>query len=310
MSEEQKKNMDELKNEVLKLREDLNRINTEKEKHFMEKEKLNKQIAALITQVKAKKGKRDEINSEVKLTKDKRDELVQSLKDKIEAIKKIKRPEAPVRAEKFERYSSERGERGERGKRKSTNPTEIKREIEMMEHKIETDAMSFDKETKMMKLIKEKKKELAEIEKAHTNQGEYFKLDGEIKELKRILNVETKGQKNRAKESQGNHEEMITISKEIDELKKKEKEEFEKFVEFKKQFKDINDSLKEKLTSLGENVERTNVEIREKKEKKKKEFKEKESVDLSKLKAEVNAKMKRGEKLTTADLIVFQGDDE
>ncbi len=307
--EEKKKNMDEIRNEVLKLREDLNRINTEKEKHFVEKEKLNKQIATLIKQVKEKKGKRDEINESVKLTKDKRDELVQSLKDKIEIIKKIKRPETPTRTEKFEKYG-ERGERGERGKRKSTNPAEIKKEIEMMEHKIETDAMSFDKETKMMKLIKEKKKELAEIEKAHSNQGEYFKLDGEIKELKRILNFETKGQKNRAKESQGNHEEMITISKEIDELKKKEKEEFEKFVEFKKQFKEINDSLKEKLTVLGENTERANVEIREKKEKKKKEFKEKESVDLSKLKAEVNAKMKRGEKLTTADLIVFQGDDE
>lgn len=305
MSDEDKNKMNDVKNEVLKLREELNKVNAEKEKHFVEKEKLNKQIGELIKQVKEKKGKRDEINSEVKLTKEKRDEMVAKLNEKIEAIKKIKRPE-PTPQKAFE-YEGGRGR--DRPKRKLT-PAEIRKEIDMMEHKIETEGLSFDKEQKMMKLIKEKKKELAEIEKNHNASGEYFKLDSEIKEIKRILNFETKGQKNRAKESQGNHEEMIVISKEIDELKKKEKEEFDKFVEFKKQFKEINDSLKEKLALLGETSERVGIEIREKKEKVIKEKKKKDETDLNKLREQVAEKMKKGEKLTTADLIIFQGDDE
>ena len=117
----------------------------------------------------------------------------------------------------------------------------------------------------------------------------------------RSTNKEKQGQiitqiQNQAEKSQTKHEELISTSKDIDDLKNKEKKAFEKFVEFKKQFGEVNKQLKEKLTELN-NVQSKVNEIK----KEKKEIKEKHKKEKLKSKAtEVEEKISKGQKLKKA----------
>ena len=95
---------------------------------------------------------------------------------------------------------------------------------------------------------------------------------------------------------------MLTSSKEIDDLKSKEEEAFSKFIEFKKKFNEVNDQLKEKLVELNRLTDTANkykLEI-------KKEKQEKEESMLKNREEMIEDKIKRGEKLTTEDLLIFQ----
>ena len=85
-------------------------------------------------------------------------------------------------------------------------------------------------------------------------------------------------------------------------LKEKEANALQKFVEFKKKFNEINTSLKENLTELN----KVNEKVEEFKQESKAERKRKEKRRLKSKEDEVQEKIKRGEKLTTEDLLVFQ----
>src|SRR3989344_4631571 len=98
-----------------------------------------------------------------------------------------------------------------------------------------------------------------------------------------------------AKESQSAHEGLIANSKEIDELKLKEREAFSKFFEFKKNFAEINNALKDKLKDFSV----INSEIHKiKHEKEEKIIRDKEEF--------IQEKIRKGQKLTNEDLLIFQ----
>ena len=106
-----------------------------------------------------------------------------------------------------------------------------------------------------------------------------------------------------AKESQARHEEMVSATTKIDELREKEKEANDKFSELKKKFKEANDFLKRKLAEANDIGRKINEHIEETKI----ERKEKEWRTIKEKEANIAEKIRRGKKLTTEDLLVFQG---
>ncbi len=89
-------------------------------------------------------------------------------------------------------------------------------------------------------------------------------------------------------------------------IKTKEKSAFEKFMEFKKKFNEVNEQLKNRLpemNKLKEEADKYNLESKKKKKEKEEQFlKSKEDI--------VKEKIKTGKKLTTEDLLVFQNQKE
>ena len=184
------------------------------------------------------------------------------------------------------------------------DPSQIKKTIEKLELSIETDAMSFENEKKVMKKIKALKKrfDVAKIANDFFDNIKIFSKD--IDKVKKKANEAHLRIQNRAKESQKLHEGLVGNSKEIDKLKEEEEGAFEKFIEFKKKFSEVNDLLKEKLTKMNGITKK----LESFKLKKEEEKILRDKFFIKKKEAEVEEKIKRGEKLTTEDLLVFQQD--
>jgi len=95
---------------------------------------------------------------------------------------------------------------------------------------------------------------------------------------------------------------IVTSSKDIDELKKEEESAFKQFTEFKTKFNEINQKLYEKLVEIR-NI-REELDKFKKIKRKEKETKEHEILKTKEL--DVEEKIKTRKKLTTEDLLVFQ----
>src|SRR3989338_5692714 len=122
-----------------------------------------------------------------------------------------------------------------------------------------------------------------------------LKLRKEANEIHRQI-------QDKAGQSQVLHEDMIKISGEIDKMKAEEEEAFRKFSELKKQFHEVNGQLKEKLNvmnGISSQLDKMHSDRREKR-------RQEQELFLKSKEEEVNQKIKRGEKLTTEDLLVFQ----
>lgn len=280
------KQIKDIRTDVTALRNNLNQINDEKEGWFKKKEDISKQIADIINMVKSSKKERNDFTSKVKDSKKERENLNDLIKDKIEEIKKLQKEKAEI----AKKYNI------------TKDPTSIKKEIERLEMKIETEAISFDKEREYMKIINDLSKECKESGAILDVTTKINKLSKEIDDLKRTAKKSHHEIQNNAKISQEKHEEMIVHSKEIDDLKVKEEEAFKKFLEYKKQFSEVNSQLKEKLVELnGLNKQSTRNKEDSMLEKKKSDSKKLKSKE-----EEVEEKVKNRKKLTTEDLLVLQ----
>jgi uncharacterized coiled-coil DUF342 family protein len=277
--------MGHLQEEISNLRRRLSEINNEKEALFTQRQDIGRQISNLIKDVKGVRSERDTLTGVVRLSKDEREKLNEQIRVKIEEVKKLKDAEGTPRAQE--------------------DPRRIKREIERLEFKIETDVMSFEKEKQLMKVIKEMKKTLAEADKAFTGVRKIRELSHEIDDLKAIANSAHAKVQEGAKESQAKHEALVQTSKQIDELKAKE-EEFNKQITEKKAL----------MTPIAAELDAKNAALQDlrakmgfAREEDKKVTAEKRKKKLSELQAEVTDKMKRGDKLTTEDLLIMQGQE-
>ncbi|MEK6822457.1 MAG: hypothetical protein AABY13_01400, partial [Nanoarchaeota archaeon] len=195
--------MEHLQQEISALRRSLSTINNEKESLFSKRQEVGKQISALIRDIKGIRTERDSLTGNVRLSKEEREKLNDEIKHKIDELKTLK--------------DAEQGPAQE-------DPRRIKREIERLEYKIETDVMSFDKEKQLMKVIKEMKKKCAEAEKTFAGRHKIIELSHEIDRLKGIADSAHHKVQESAKESQAKHETLVTTSKHIDDLKAQEEE--------------------------------------------------------------------------------------
>lgn len=268
-----------IKREINTLRGKLNEVDREKESWFQKKEECGKKIKSLISQIKEKRNKRDSFTKKVKEDKEERNSINKKVKNNISELKKLNEEKRSL----LKKHNI------------MTDPSKIRTNIDKLEVKLETEAIPFEKEKAIVKKIKDLKKKFNEskvlgevLEKNNNLYKETYNLKKEGEIFHSII------QKN-ARESQSIHEELITNSKEIDELKINEEEAFSKFFEFKKKFGEINNALKDKLKDFSV----VNFEVvKIKHEKEERIIKNKEEL--------IQEKIKKGKKLTNEDFLVFQ----
>jgi len=277
--------LDKLKNKIIILRNDLNKINREKETWFHKKEDFYKKIKEKISIIKENKEKRDSLTKKVKELKEKRNFLSGETGRKIS---------------KFKKFNDEKKKL--LSKSKVNDPARLKKDIENIEVKLETEVMSFEKEKKLSKTLKDIKKNLEEASEAIVIIDHTKKLSYEISENKRNTEEIHQDIQEKAKQSQKNHEEIIRISKEVDELKKKEEEAFKNFINFKAKFTSINNNLKEKLAGIGSIREKINKFVLEEEETRKLRV----AMLIQSKEKEIEEKFKATKKLTTDDFLAFQ----
>ena len=187
-------------------------------------------------------------------------------------------------------------------KSKITYPIRIKTAIDSVESKLETEVMSFEKEKELSRKLRLLKKSLADASGLMEMLDKIKKLNMEVSNAKREGNAAYKETQDLAKESQALHETIILESKNVDDLKLKEEEEFSNFVEFKNIFNEKNRSLKEKLESMGKIRTEINKFQLEEDEKRRLQ----EAMLIKNKEQELEEKIKSGRKLTTEDFLVFQ----
>lgn len=276
----------DLRQQINLIKKDLNKLNREKESWFKKRSNTNKKITELIGGVKGSKDARNELTGKVKDLKKERDALNKEISEKVTLLKELKEKSGNVP------FNS----------RDQKSPSQIKKEMEKLDYTLQTQPMSFKKEQQLMSQIKSLKKELLEMGDVNEDWKNVSQLQKEISRLRKLSNVAHKSIQDNASNSQEKHEEVIGVSKEIDELKVQEKEAYEKFKEYKQLFADKNSELKELLKQadeLKELLESKNVEVEEDKRRV-------EALEVKKKAKIVNEKIKTGGKLTTEDLLIFQ----
>ena len=291
--EEKKKVLEELskhRKEVRDHRDSLNKINDEKESWFQKKKEYSQEIVRIVSEIKTSKENRDNLTGSVKKLKADRDELRSQISKRIKEIKRLKY-EHSSETKKFP---------------VKKNPKSIKQEIEKLETVIETEALSFKREQKIMDKIRNLKKIYSEIQSLSGEIEKTDRLSNLIDNLKKEADKVHKNIQVIAAESHKKHEAMIEKSKSMKNLKKKEKSAYKQFTYMKKKFVELNQSLRGKLSRLHELsklLERTKSE-------KKQKVKKKEEEILKEKTKEVEEKIKKGKKLTTEDLLIFQSKED
>lgn len=279
------RDLDRLRSEAITLRNQLNRLGSEKESWFAKKSELSRAIREKIGSVKEFKQQRDAFTTEVKSLKEKRLAMDSDTKGKISSFRKLDEEKTKLLS-----------------KIRVKNPSRIKDDIESLERKLETEVMPFEKEKQLSKKIKDLKKLLGDSSDALGMLTTTRNLNREISTGKKVSGSIHAEVQEKAKESQKLHESMISMSKEINLLEKGEKEAFRKFSELKKEFNKISSSLKEKLSEMGslrEQINRYDLEEREKK-------RLDETMLIQNKEKEIEQKFKSGKKLTTEDFLFFQ----
>ena len=235
---------------------------TDQKRHLLqEKQALKQQISELLSKVKDLKQERDSLTAQVKEQKKERDALNEQIKVRASAVKGLEKVQRP-----------------------KENPLRTKKRMEELELKLETEVVSFSKEQGMMKKIKELKKAYDEAVQTHDN---FVKMK-ELRTLKSKANKIHKKIQESASQSQGKHVGMLDILKQVDELRKKEK----------------NIPLTDKTKEIKE--VRKNLDGIQGVKKLKKETAKQSK--LEEKRKEVEEKFSKGKKLTTEDFLVMQDD--
>jgi uncharacterized coiled-coil DUF342 family protein len=265
-----------------------NSVAQQKEELFSQKQQLSSLIVSKIGLIKEKKIKRDELTLAVKLLKDQRTVLNNKLKELFTKLRSLTpTTQAPSVS------SSHSGQKpGQK-----VNASFLKKQIDTLKYKVETDGMDFEAEKKMMKKIKELQKELSSIQVVQTARGEFKELSLQIDAVKKESDEIHKQIQEKATASQVEHESILTLSKEIDELRSQEKDVLNKAQAAKSAYKE--QQAKQSMVHAAKAA----TEVAKKQEEKKVQ----KEVLVQKA-AQVEEKIKQKKKLTTEDLLVFQAD--
>lgn len=273
--------------DIASMRSKLDELNEKKEAEFQKKTELTEQIDELINQIKNLKDNRNEKVETVKEAVEDRSKLNTEIKEKIKVAKVIDEEKKKL----MKQHNI------------TEDPSKIKGMVEKLESQIETQIMSFNQETKLMKQIKELKKKMEGAQVMGEVIKQSKEISKEINELKKQAETAHKSVQNRAKMSQDEHEKLVSISNKIKELKAQRKDALHKFKTFKAEFKDLNEQFKEDL-KVHREVKKDGVKKKVKRDKKPVV----PAKDVAQMKEEIDDKLKKGKKLTTEDLLAYQYD--
>ena len=286
--------MDERENilfELKKVREEINpvkarfdELNRRKEVAFSRKESLKSQIGDLSLRLKVIKSQKDKENIGFVEAKN----LISKSRDELNEM-----------SSRFKSLVSQRNEIIKSRNLKGS-PDLTKKKIEQLELSIETEGYTYDQEQKVMKQIKKLKaiyEDMKDVVGINNELDSLARSGGDLKDKMKVYGSVARSVKS------GQYSEFIALAKTIQELRRKEEEAFGEFIKLKNEFNEVNARLKNKLNiSRGIKNKLNEINRREFEERKKKE-----RLILEEKARIVEDKLKTRKKLTTQDILAFQG---
>ncbi len=260
-----------LTSKLLELKQALNNLHAERQKWRSEKQALTKKKQELITSLKRYKDQRKSLNSEIsKLKQDKEQVLARLAKlceEKKSLVLELKKQSKLL------------------GLKKDLNS--IEREITDLEFMIETSAMSYEREKKILKRIKELKNILKKSACLKSINDKINTLNESIKNLSQELESFNSKIRELVTRKHDLRENIISINQALDDLTKQEVLANAKVLGLNKQISEYNEQIKQVLNKLSRFVT-------------KKQQGKKLTLE------QVEDKLLKGGKLTTEDLLLLQ----
>jgi len=276
--------------DIKNLKDELNKVHTEKEKWFQEKEELKKKILETISRIKSFKTDNKTLTEKAQQLKDERDFHNAKVRELITSFKELsKESKTKLKALGIK-----------------ADPARILQHIEHLEQKIETEAISFTKEKQVMEEIKKLRKQLDQAGTAQALTLQITTLSKAIDEEKQKAQEAHDVYKAFLKDYKKDTKELISLSKQVGAFKKKQEEAFQLFLDFKKKFEELNSKLKDQLVSFKE---RTFQKQKSHAKPQGSSLPHEEKLLKEKAK-EIEEKIKDKKKLTTQDLIAYQAQKE
>lgn len=276
---EPKKVVKKLVKEVDSLAGKLKKIGVQKEFWYKRASELKKTLQSLIGKFKILKSKKDVSNIKVREYKEERDKYNKKVQELIKEIKELNKE----KEELTKKYGIK------------FDPSFLKEKIEKLEFKMETEALKFSKEKQLMEEIKRLKRLYGDSDVVKKVVDKIDVLSREIDDSKKKAEDYHKKLREHFKESK-NYKDFIELSKQIDEIKKKQENAFSTFRLLKKEYENLNKKT--------DSIRKERVKKFEKREERKKKV---EDRIIKKKAEEVEEKLKTKKKLTTEDLIAYQG---
>lgn len=272
---------DEYQKKANELKEKRNQLHLKSKKLADERDLLNSTVRETRNKISDHKKKRDELNERVRHAKEQRNKLNKSysdIKKQIEGLQK-------------EHLSSS-----------GTNLNDLKKQLRTLENEQMTQPMSPQKEKKLIEVISEIHTKIKEQEDCLNKDPKLKKAIEEEKIIKQKAEKQHDLVEKLATRAQEEHEGMIELIRQLDNLVKKVNVIQETIVMTKIEADTVHKEFIDCVDKIHD-LERTISASQEKKRKAKKAV---EATYVQKEANEIFEKFKRGEKLSTEDLMTLQ----
>jgi len=275
------KKKDEYQKKANELKEKRNQLHTKSKKLADERDSLNSTVREMRNKISIHKKKRDELNERVKHAKEQRNILNKSYTDIKKQIEALER---------------------ERASASGSNLNELRKQLRTLENEQMTQPMSPQKEKKVIEVISGIHAKIKEHEDRLNKDPKLKKAIEEEKIIKQKAEKQHDLVEKLATRAQEEHEGMIELIRQLDNLVKKVNAIQETIVMTKIEADTVHKEFIDCVDKIHE-MERTVTAGQEKKRKAKKAV---EATHAQKEADEIFEKFKRGEKLSTADLMALQ----
>ena len=270
-----------LKKEAEASKLERNRLNMEASQFAAQRDELNAKTRALIDSAQQFKDRRDEYNALVSENKEKRDNLNETANSLLAKADQIKR-----------RFKAAGG----------LSLGELKREIDHLEFRQQTEVLSTEKERELVDRIahlwEEYRKKRLELEN-NTELKEFLDKAKQLREEASEFHTQLKTNADLAQEC---HEKMLTSFKEADKVRAEADAAHKEFVHAQENA----DLQHQKYIKMEKELRDYDKIILSLKKRSKEARESREKVDVLKRAEEVYAMFKEGQKLETDDLLLLQ----
>ncbi len=256
-------------------------LNTESRRWIEQRDHLNAEVRELIEKARQCRGIRDELNEKVKQTKKDRDEWNKRVGELREEVNKMKRKRLSKDGVSIER---------------------LRRELKILEFKQMTSVLSVDKEKELIEILSKLQSEIEEREKTLEQDEEMKLMIKELQDAKEKAEECHKLVEEMAENAQHEHANMMEVYDEGDKLRKEADECQERFIKSKT----LADEEHKKHIEFIRMVYDFDKIISGLNAKERKVRKEEQETLARKEAEDVYERFKRGEKLSTEDILALQ----
>jgi uncharacterized coiled-coil DUF342 family protein len=272
---------DDLQKKANDLKEKRDNLHKTSKQLAEERDKINANIRSLRNEINEHKTKRDELNERVRHAKGQRDELNEKSKDMKKKIRSLERKKATASGEDL---------------------VKLRKQLHSLETEQMTQAMSPQKEKKLIETISELHTKIKFQEDELSKDPKLKKAFEEEEVFKKKAEKQHETVEELASRAQQEHEEMINLITKLDNLIKRVNQIQENIVNTKINADDVHKNFIAHVDRIHE-IERELTSLKESTYQKKKKA---DKTAAHKEASDIFEKFKKGEKLSTEDLMTLQ----